>query len=112
MTYVMALLCVVGIASGQVLFKLSADSLHRVGTLLDAGTMLLLVLSFSLYGLTTVGWIWILQKASLGRLYPFMALSFVLVPLASHFVFGERFAPQYFAGVALIVAGIVVAVRS
>ena len=112
MTYVMAILCVIGITAGQILFKLSANSLHRAGTLLDAGTLLLLLAAFLLYGITTVGWVWLLQKVELGQVYPFMALSFALVPLASHFVFGEQFEARYFAGVALIALGIVVAVGS
>jgi drug/metabolite transporter (DMT)-like permease len=41
-----------------------------------------------------------------------MALAFVIVPIGSHFVFGERFQPQYFVGVALIMVGIIVAARS
>ena len=48
----------------------------------------------------------------LGRVYPLMAWAFVLVPFGSHIVFGERFQPQYFIGVALIMAGIVIAVRA
>jgi drug/metabolite transporter (DMT)-like permease len=54
----------------------------------------------------------LLQRVELGRVYPLMALAFALVPLGSHFVFGERFQSQYFVGVAMIVAGIVVAVRA
>jgi len=41
-----------------------------------------------------------------------MALAVVLVPLGSHIVFGERFQYQYFIGVALIMAGIIVAVKA
>lgn len=41
-----------------------------------------------------------------------MALAFVLVPIGSHFVFGERFQPQYFVGVAIIMLGITVIVKS
>jgi len=41
-----------------------------------------------------------------------MALAFVLVPLGSHLVFGEKFQFQYYLGVALIVSGIVVATRA
>jgi drug/metabolite transporter (DMT)-like permease len=59
-----------------------------------------------------MAWIWVLQKADLGRIYPLMALAFVIVPIGSHLVFGERFPPQYFVGVALIMIGIVVTVRS
>jgi drug/metabolite transporter (DMT)-like permease len=41
-----------------------------------------------------------------------MALAFILVPIGSHFVFGERFQLQYFVGVALIMIGIVVTVKA
>jgi multidrug transporter EmrE-like cation transporter len=41
-----------------------------------------------------------------------MALSFVLVPLASYAFFGEQFSSSYFIGVSLIVAGIIFCVQS
>jgi len=78
----------------------------------DLGTLTLLFSAFALYGLTTIAWVWVLQKAELGRVYPLMAMAFVLVPIGSYFFLGERFNPQYFVGVALIAAGIVIAVRS
>lgn len=109
---IVAILCVVGLAIGQILFKISAAAWARTGSLFAFETAKTLVVALALYALTTVAWVWVLQKADLGRVYPFMALAFVLVPCASHFVLGERFPPQYFAGVALIVIGIVVAVRA
>lgn len=112
MTYVIALICVIGIACGQILFKLSATSLKKTGSLFDPSTLMLLASSFALYGIMTIAWIWVLQKAELGKVYPLMALAFVIVPLGSHLVFGERFQTQYFVGVALIMAGIIVTVRS
>jgi len=111
MTYFMALMCVLGIAAGQILFKMSASSLHSSGSFLDPKTLLTLFSAFALYGITTIGWVWVLQKADLGKVYPLMALAFVLVPLGSHLMFGERFQPQYFLGIALIMLGIFVAVR-
>lgn len=109
---IVAVLCVVGLAIGQILFKISAAAWARTGSLFALETAKTLVVALALYALTTVAWVWVLQKADLGRVYPFMALAFVLVPFASHFVLGERFPPQYFVGVALIVIGIVVAVRA
>lgn len=112
MTYFIALICVVGIACGQILFKLSAISLKKTGSLFDPSTLLLLFSSFALYGVMTIAWIWVLQKAELGKVYPLMALAFVIVPIGSHFIFGERFHLQYFVGVVLIMSGIIVAIRS
>jgi drug/metabolite transporter (DMT)-like permease len=112
MTYLVVIICVIGIAAGQILFKLSALALQRSGSFFDPNTAMILCSAFILYGLTTIGWVWALQKADLGRLYPILALTFVLVPLGSYLVLGERFQPIYFFGVALIVVGIMITVRS
>jgi drug/metabolite transporter (DMT)-like permease len=109
---IVAFFCVVGIAIGQILFKLSANSLGQTGSFFSPKTAILLFSAFALYGITTLAWVWVLQKVELGRVYPLMAMAFILVPLGSYFVLGERFQPQYFMGVALIVIGIVVAVRA
>lgn len=112
LNYFIAFLCVVGIAIGQVLFKLTAASLARTGSFFATNTLTLLVGAFALYGLTTVAWIWVLQKVDLGRIYPFMALAFVMVPIGSYIFLDERFTSQYFVGVAVIIVGILIVVKS
>jgi drug/metabolite transporter (DMT)-like permease len=112
MTYLIALICVLGIAAGQILFKMSATSLKASGSFFDPQTLLTLFSAFALYGITTIGWVWVLQKVELGKVYPLMALAFVIVPLGSHYFFAERFQPQYFVGIVLIMSGIFVATRS
>ncbi len=112
MMYAIAILCVVGIATGQIMFKLSASALQRAGTIFDLKTLMILGSAFALYAVTTIAWVWVLQKIELGKAYPLMALAFVLVPIGSHFILGERFQVQYFIGVAFIMFGIVLAVKS
>ena len=109
---IVAVLCVVGLAIGQILFKVSAISLTQTGSLFAFKTASTLVAAVTLYAITSVAWVWVLQKVELGRVYPLMALAFVLVPLGSHIAFGERFHTQYFIGVAFIVVGIIVAVKT
>jgi drug/metabolite transporter (DMT)-like permease len=109
---IVAFLCVIGMAVGQVLFKVSATSLTQTGSFFALKTASTLIAAMTLYAITSIAWVWVLQKVELGRVYPLMALAFILVPLGSHFVFGERFQPQYFVGIALIMIGIVVAVKS
>jgi len=109
---IVAVLCVVGLAIGQILFKVSATLLTQTGSFFSPKTAATLFSAMSLYAITSVAWIWVLQKIELGRVYPVMALAFVLVPIGSYFFFGERFNPQYFLGVAMIVAGIIIAVRA
>ena len=108
---IVAVLCVVGLAVGQILFKISAISLSQTGSFFAFKTAVTLFSAMTLYAITSVAWVWVLQKVELGRVYPLMALAFVLVPLGSYFIFGERFHLQYFLGVSLIMIGIVVAVR-
>jgi drug/metabolite transporter (DMT)-like permease len=110
--YILAIGCVFGLAVGQILFKISATSWKTGGSLFAVKPASILFAAMCLYGITSVVWVWVLQKVELGRIYPVMALAFVLVPLGSHFVFGERFHAQYFIGVGMIMAGIFVAVRS
>lgn len=112
MTYLLAIICVIGIAAGQILFKMSSSSLSKSGSWFDMQTLTVLFSAFALYGLTTILWVYVLQRAELGKIYPLMALAFVIVPIGSHFVFGERFQVQYFIGIALIITGIIIAVKS
>ena len=112
MVYLIAVLCVVGIAAGQIMFKLSAGALQRAGTFFEIKTLIMLGSAVALYGLTTIAWVWVLQKIDLGKAYPLMAMAFVLVPIGSHFILGERFQTQYFVGVLFIMFGIVLAVKS
>ncbi len=111
-TYLAELCCVLSLAIGQVLFKLSAIALSESGSFFAPKTAATLFAAMCLYGVTSIAWVWVLQKIELGRIYPLMALAFVMVPIGSHLVFGEKFAPAYFVGVALIVAGIIVAAKA
>jgi drug/metabolite transporter (DMT)-like permease len=111
-TYVVAILCVVGLAIGQILFKLSATALVESGSIFALKPASTLLAAICLYGITSVAWVLVLQHVELGRVYPLMALAFVLVPIGSYVVFGERFSPQYFVGVVIIMAGIVVTIKS
>ncbi|WP_210558423.1 EamA family transporter [Pseudomonas sp. MWU347] len=112
MAYFVAIICVLGIATGQILFKLSATTMHQAGNIFDKRSLIILFFALALYGITTLAWVWVLQKIELGRAYPLMALAFVLVPIGSHFFFGERFNIYYIAGVAIIIIGILLTIKS
>jgi len=102
-----ALLCVCGIAGGQILFKMGANALVANGGKLISTGGAIVAAALALYGVTTLAWIWVLQRSDLGKTYPLMALAFILVPVASHFFFGESFSWRYALGCALLVTGIV-----
>lgn len=106
-TYIVAFLCVCGLAVGQILFKLSANLFNTSDTVLSLKPMGALFSAVMLYGITSLAWVWVLQRIQLGKVYPLMALAFVFVPLASYFLFGERFSSAYYFGVLMIILGVV-----
>lgn len=109
---IITILCVIGIAIGQILFKKSAEGFHITGTFYNPYALSILFIALCLYGITTLGWVWVLQKSDLNKVYPFMALSFVLVPIASHFILHENFTKQYFYGIIFIITGILITLNS
>jgi drug/metabolite transporter (DMT)-like permease len=56
--------------------------------------------------IASVCWALALEKAGLGFAYPFMALSFVIVPLSTRALFNEALSPMQLVGLLLIVAGV------
>ncbi len=111
LTYVVAVLCVIGLAVGQILFKLSAIAVTKNGSFISTKPALILLSAMSLYAVASIAWVWVLQRTELGRIYPLMALAFILVPIGSYIFLGERFQPLYFVGVAMIIAGICVVLQ-
>ena len=110
--HLLAILCVLGIAIGQVMFKYSAIAINQAGSIFAMQPLLLLSGTMALYGITSIGWVLILRHADLGKIYPIMALAFVFVPIGSYFLFGEKFSGGYFAGSALIAAGLILIVST
>lgn len=108
--HAVALVCVLAVTTGQVLFKLTANALAAAGTPWDARVLGIGLIAGTIYAAATLGWIAVLQTVALSRVYPYMALSFVLVPLADAVIFGEPLTAARLAGGALILAGVVVAV--
>ncbi len=111
-THLGAVFCVALIAAGQVLFKLVAGALHRAGTPFTPEVAAYGAAAVAIYGFATVLWIVLLQTAPLGRLYPYMALSFILVAAASALLFQETITPGHAVGLGLIVAGLLVVAAS
>lgn len=110
--YLAALICVVGISIGQTLFKACANSLQAADGQITLHSLLYMGAAMALYGITSIAWVLVLKQIELGKVYPLMALAFLLVPILSYFIFGEKFSPHYFIGVALIMAGVFVTTRT
>jgi len=99
------------LAAGQLLFKRVGLSIRGLSALDAAATLLreqTLYLALAMYGAATVLWIWILARVPLVQAYPWIGAGLVIVPLLSSHFFGERVAPLFWVGAALVAVGLVV----
>ena len=58
------------------------------------------------FALSMLVWLYVLSRLELSVAYPFAALTYVLILLASHFLLKETITPLKIMGVAVIVIGI------
>ncbi|OJV52593.1 MAG: hypothetical protein BGO36_15200 [Burkholderiales bacterium 68-10] len=106
------LICVLAISAGQLLFKKAALALPLQPALQDWLLNGWLIASLALYGITTLGWVWILRHAPLHLAYPFMGLAFLIVPTLAWAFLGEPLHWRTLAGGVLIMAGVALASAS
>jgi multidrug transporter EmrE-like cation transporter len=83
-----------------------------VSTLITAFRSPLVWLGLALYGLGALAWILVLTRLNLSLAYPFLALNFVLIAVASRVFLGESIPVIRWAGIAVICVGIFLIARS
>ena len=97
------------IAVGQVLFKkvsLTTTQLDGWRSIITLGLNFWFILAIGIYLITALLWISVVREIPLSRAYPFMAIGFILVPVAGHLFFAEALDARYFIGVILIIIGV------
>ncbi len=100
------LICALLGATGQIMFKLSADKFSfNPLTWLKNWHFLVGVL---LYGSSAILFVWSLKHGDLSILYPIIATSYIWVVLLATFILKEDFPIVKWLGVILILLGIVV----
>jgi len=109
---IMIIVCVLAISIGQLLFKRVGVEIEDLGTVMHKHVILFAFIAFFIYASATLLWIYLLRTLPLSQIYPFMALSFIIVPILSSWFFGEMIVSSYLLGAILIVAGIVVITMS
>ena len=107
-----ALLCAyaVGMAAGQMLFKLASLRMATDGPLLERLGPLLgnwaFLAALAIYLALSVLWVWILSFTPISRAYLFVALSFVIVPIFGALLFSEPMSVRLGIGIAVILCGL------
>jgi drug/metabolite transporter (DMT)-like permease len=107
-----ALLCAyaVGLATGQLLFKLASPSVAgtdpmvaRLLALLQNGYF---IAALAAYLVLAVLWVWILSFTPISRAYSFVALSLAITPVLGAIMFSEPLSSRLLIGIGIILCGL------
>ena len=120
MVYLLVSISVAAMTAAQLLLKKGLLSIggypqnlsEIVGFLARAYTNLYILSAVALTVITAVAWILAVARAELSHIYPFMALSYVLVALFSLLLFRENVTALRWAGILVICVGVFLVSRS
>jgi drug/metabolite transporter (DMT)-like permease len=101
---------------GQLIIKARANlhtselglAYHKAGYLFAMMTDIWVLSGLAAAVVAGMCWMVAVQKLDVGFAYPFMALSFVLVPVSAAILLKEPLPPVQFIGLGLIIAGVAV----
>lgn len=110
---------IVGIAFaslGQILWKIGMNGIGVIDNFTFTHFLMLISNAYVLSGLIcyavgTLFWLVALSRADLSFVYPFIALTFVVIFIASSLFFHEQISLQRITGAVIIIVGIIVLVR-
>lgn len=87
---------------GQILLKQGADASDFMSQLFRPSTLVGLVF----YGAAAFLYIFALRKIPVSVAFPSVSISYALVAVLGHFLFGEAFGAKQIGGIALIMGGV------
>jgi multidrug transporter EmrE-like cation transporter len=108
-TLVLILGAVAFSVTGQLFLKAGAQQLAGLGRLeflLAAARDVHVLSGLVAWAASTLCWLYVLRVAPLSRAYGLSSLTYVLVPLASVYVFGEQLRRLHGVGTVLIIMGV------
>ena len=106
-----AYICVVvaSMVIGNLLFKASSEHLVvEQGALRLVQSLLTwqMILALFFYAMSTLCWVLLLRQMPLSRAYPFMAMSFAILPIFAFLLFKEPLTPRYLVGMLMFLSGL------
>ncbi len=110
----LTLMCVVLIAVGQLLFKSAAVQWRVDGwswTTLRGFLSPAMIIALVVYAVATLLWVFVLRTVPLSAAYSLFSLAFLIVPVLARIFLGEPISLNTLVGGAVIVAGVIIAVR-
>lgn len=102
--------------SGQLSLKLAMNQVGAIGlaqvanpiaTAIRVFSNPLMWLALALYSTAFIAWLIVLSRINLSLAYPLLALTYVLIPIASWVILGEQVPTLRWVGITIIAVGIV-----
>lgn len=115
-TIIIILVGILFASIGQILWKVGVKGIGIINSfsiegILQIGCNPYIIAGLICYGLGTIFWLIALSRADLSYVYPFIALTFVIIFIASSLLFHEPISLQKLSGAVIIIIGILVLVR-
>lgn len=111
MIYACLAFSIVSLCAGQLLLKKSALMISSLSHPLYLALKPLFILALLSYGLSMLSWLYVLQHMAVGRAYMFVSSAFVILPILSHYIFGEQLSTKFFIGALFIVGGVILTTK-
>jgi multidrug transporter EmrE-like cation transporter len=97
-------------AVGQILLKVGANRLGSINFNIDGLVSIIknyyIIIGLVLFGTSFLLWVKILTKNDLSYVYPMVSISYIIIILASRFLFNEPFTINKIIGIIAIICGV------
>ncbi|MEM4711041.1 MAG: hypothetical protein QXL18_03780 [Candidatus Woesearchaeota archaeon] len=100
---ILVIICTIFTSTGQILMKIGTT---KTSSIIEIITNIPLILGFTSYGIGAILLIISLKYGELSLVYPFIALSFIWVSIASIYIFNENVSLINWAGLTAIIFGV------
>lgn len=111
MVYLFLTFSIITLCIGQLLLKKSALMLNALSHPVYLLLKPLFILALTSYGLSMLSWLYVLQYMAVGRAYMFISSAFIILPISSHYFFGEPLSIKFFMGALFIIIGVILTVK-
>jgi len=111
MVYFFLVFSIATLCAGQLLLKKSALMIPNLPNLLYLAFKPLFMLALISCGLSMLSWLYVLQHLPIGRAYMFVSSAFIILPILSHYFFGEELNTLFFIGAFFIIFGVILTVK-
>ena len=113
---IIILIGIIFASAGQIFWKIGMNSMGPITTYTPS-TLITIFLNpyilsgLAMYGLGTVFWLIALSKRDLSFVYPFMALTFIIVLILSAFILNESIGIYRIIGTFVIILGLILIMK-